>query len=195
MSQFEVIRDIGETLKELLKDSFKKTGFTTVNVSNEKPKKDNIKQLPTVNCYLFHLGFVGNYKERTEALVSTYDKQGNIVEFFQDAPVYLNAYYIISVWGNSPAEENLLMGLVIKTALENTLLTGEVLKGESFYPDDKLNIFPNLQADHNDVMSFWRSLNEEIRPSVIYTVRFRIESEKKSPEVKRVTGRDFALRK
>ncbi len=195
MSQFEVIRDIGKTLEDLLKEAFKSKGFTTVNVSTDKPKKDNIKNLPTVSCYLYHVSFAPGYKERTQALVSTQDREGNIVEFYQDAPVYLWAHFIISVWGNSPAEENLLLGLAVKTFLENPILTGEVLRGDSFYPDDMLNIYPNLQTDFNDVLTFWRSLNEELRPSIYYYVKFRIESDRKSTEVKRVTGKDFAIRR
>jgi hypothetical protein len=193
VSQFEVIRDIGETLKELLKESFKTAGFTTVQVNLERPKKDNIKNLPMVNIYMYHLGFDQNYRERTEALVSTHDKQGNIVEFYRDAPVYLKANFVISVWGNSPGEENLLLGLVIKTCLENTLLSGADLKGESFYPDDKLNLYPNLQADHNDLMSFWRAMNEDMRPALFYYVRFRVESDRKSTEVRRVMSKEIAV--
>lgn len=193
MSQFEVIRDLGETLKELLKESFKTNGFTTVTVGTEKPKKDNIKNLPTVNCYLYHVGFAQNYRERTDNLVSTHDRAGNIVEFFRDGPVYLNAYFAISVWGNSPGEENLLLGLVIKTYIENTLITTPNLKGDSWYPDDQLNIHPNLQADQNDLMSFWRSMNEEIRPTLFYHVRFRVESDRRSSEVHRVIGKDIAI--
>jgi len=97
------------------------------------------------------------------------------------------------VWGNSPSEQNLLTGLAVKTFLENPILTGEQLAGESFYPTDKLNVYPNVQADYNDVLSFWRSMNEELRPAVYYFVRFRIESDRKSPEVKRVTGKDIAV--
>ncbi|MSP92900.1 MAG: DUF4255 domain-containing protein [Myxococcales bacterium] len=193
MSQFEVIRDLSETMKELLKEAFKSNGFTTVSLSTDRPKKDNIKTLPMVNAFLYHLGFAQNYRERTESLVSTHDKQGNVVEFYRDAPIYLNAHFAISVWGNSPNEENLLLGLVIKTLLENTILTGPDLKGDSFYPDDKLNVYPNLQADHNDLMSFWRSMNEEMRPALFYYIRFRVESDRKSSEVKRVIGREFAV--
>ena len=195
MSQFEVIRDVGETLKDLLKEVFKTNGFTTVSVSTDRPKKDNIKNLPMVNAYLFHLGFHGNYKERTESLVSTHDKAGNVVEFFRDAPVYLNAHFCISVWGNSPGEENLLLGLVVKTFLENTIITGDLLKGDSFYPDDKLNVYPNLTSDHNDTMSFWRSMNEEMRPALFYYVRFRVESDRRSSEVRRVIGREIAMQR
>lgn len=193
MSQFEVIKDIGETLKALFEENFKAAGFTTVNVSVEKPKKDNIKNLPTVNCYMYHVGFDQRYRERTQTLVSSYMKDGRIVEYYRDAPAHMMAHYIISVWGNTPAEENLLTGLAVKTLLEYPILTGEQLKGESFFPDDKLNIYPNLQYDFNDVLSFWRSMNEEIRPAVYYFVRFRIESERKSPEIRRVTGRDLAV--
>lgn len=193
MSQFEVIKDIGETMKSLLEESFKSAGFTTVNISVEKPKKDNIKNLPTVNCYMYHLSFDSRYRERTQTLVSAYTKDGRIVEYYRDAPVHMMAHYILSVWGNSPAEENLLTGLAVKTLLENPILTGENLKGDSFFPDDKINVYPNLQSDFNDVLSFWRSLSEELRPAVFYFVRFRIESERKSPEVKRVTGKDLSV--
>ncbi len=194
MSQFEVIKDINETLKELLKDSFKTTGFTTVTVSTDRPKKDNIKNMPTVSCYMYHVGFHPGYKERTDTLVSSYDREGNIVEYYQDAPVYLFAHFIISVWGNSPNEENLLLGLAIKTLLEHPVMTQDLLKGDSWFPDDKINIYPNLQADFNDTLSFWRSLNEELRPSIYYFVRFRIESERKSAEARRVIGKDFSIR-
>ena len=194
MSQFEVIRDIGKTLDALLKESFKRRGFTTVNISTDKPKKDNLKSLPTVSCYLYHLAFAPGYQERTRTLVSEQDGEGHIVEYYQDAPLYMHAHQIVSVWGNTPAEENLLLGLAIKTLVENPILTGEQLKGESFYPDDKLNVFPNLQSDFNDVLTFWRSMGEDIRPSVYYYVKFRIESERRSNEVQRVHTRDLALR-
>jgi hypothetical protein len=36
-------------------------------------------------------------------------------------------------------------------------------------------------------------MNEEIRPAVYYFARFRIESDRKSPEVRRVTGKDLAV--
>jgi len=193
MSQFEVIKDIGESMKILFEENFKAAGFTTVNISVDKPKKDNIKNLPTVNCYMYHLGFDQRYRERTQSLVSSYMKDGRIVEYYRDAPVHMLAHYIVSVWGNSPAEENLLTGLAVKTLLENPILTGDALKGESFFPDDQLNVYPNLQYDFNDVLSFWRSMNEELRPAVYYFVRFRIESDRKSPEIRRVTGRDLAV--
>lgn len=192
MSHFEVIRDIGTSLKELFEENFKEAGFTTVSVSVDKPKKDNIKNLPTVNCYMYHLGFDQRYRERTQRLVSSYMKDGRIVEYYRDAPVNMLAHYIVSVWGNTPAEENLLMGLAVKTLLENPFLAGEQLKGDSFLPDDRINVYPNLQYDFNDVLSFWRSMSEEIRPAVYYFVRFRIDSDRKSPEIRRVTGRDLA---
>ena len=93
--QFEVIKDINETLKELLKASFKGSGFTTVTISTDRPKKDNIKNMPTVSCYMYHLGFHPGYKERTDSLVSSFDRDGNIVEYYQDAPVYMFAHFII----------------------------------------------------------------------------------------------------
>lgn len=193
MSQFEVLRDVGESLKELLKNSFKNAGFTTVTVSNDRPKKDNVKSLPLVSCYMYHVGFAPGYKERTDHLVTTYSKDGRLIEYYQDAPAYLHAQFIISVFGNNPNEENLLLGLVIKTFLENPILSGDQLKGDSFFPDEKINVYPNLQADFNDCLAFWRSMNEEVRPSLFYYAKVRIESERRSSELQRVTGREFAV--
>lgn len=195
MSQFEVLRDVSESVKELLKSAFRAAGFTTVTISNDRPKKDNIKSLPLVSCYLYHVGFAPGYKERTDHLVTTYSKDGRLVEYYQDAPVYLHAQFIVSVFGNTSSEENLLLGLVVKTFLENPVLAGDQLKGDSFYPDDKINIYPNLQADFNDSLAFWRSLNEEVRPSLFYYVKVRIESERRSEELRRVTGKDLAVRR
>jgi hypothetical protein len=194
MSQFEVVRDVGESLKELLKASFKEAGFTTVTVSNDRPKKENIKSLPTVSSYLYHLAIAPGYKDRTDSLVTTYSKDGRLTEYYQDAPVQMHAQFVLSVFGNTPTEENLLLGLIVKTLLENPILFGDQLKGESFFPDDQLNVFPNLQADFSESVSFWRSLNEEVRPSLFYYVRFRVESERRSQELPRVIGRDLAVR-
>jgi len=195
MSQFEVIRDVGESIKDVLETSFKTAGFTTVTVSSDKPKKDNVKNLPLLSCYMYHVGFAPGYKERTDHLVTTYGKDGRIVEYYQDAPAYMHAQYILSVFGNTSNEENLLLGLVVKTFLENPIFHGELLKGDSFFPDDKVNVYPNLQSDYNDALAFWRSLSEEVRPSLFYYAKLRIESERRSDELQRVTGRDLAVKR
>lgn len=195
MSQFEVIKDITTTLKDLLEHEFRKVGFTTVNVSIDRPKKENIKSFPTVSCYLYHIAFhSGYYKERMDTLVTSHTKNGKVMEYYQDAPAYLFANYMISVFGNNSNEENLLLGLTIKVLLEHTIIKEDDLKGPGFDPDDQINVYPNLAADYNDILAFWRSLSEEVRPSLQYMVKFRIESERKSKELIRVTGRDFAVK-
>ena len=192
MSQFNVISDITNTLQAVLEASFSESGFKTVTVTTDVPKKENIKSKPAVSCYMYHVGFAPNYKERSQHLVSTENKDGEIIEYFQDPPVYLYAHFITSVWGNNPSEESLLMGLVVKSFLENRLLDGEQLKGDSFYPDDHLNIYPNLESDYSDVLTFWRSMGEDVRPALHYYVKFRIESDKRSADVRRVGARQYA---
>ena len=192
MSQYKVISDITNTLKAMLERSFSEAGFKTVSVSTDVPKKENIKSKPAVNCYMYHVGFAPNYKERSSHLVSTEDKDGKIIEYYQDPPVYCYAHFIASVWGSNPTEESLLMGLVIKAFLENRFIEGENLKGDSFYPDDKLNVYPNLESDYSDVLTFWRSMSEEVRPALYYHVKFRIESDRKSAEVRRIGARQYS---
>jgi hypothetical protein len=44
-------------------------------------------------------------------------------------------------------------------------------------------------------MSFWRAMNEDLRPSLFYFVRFRVESDRRSSEVRRVIGREIAVQR
>ena len=57
--------------------------------------KDNIKNLPTVNCYMYHLCFDQRYKERNQSLVSSVTRDENIAEYYRDAPVHMLAHYTV----------------------------------------------------------------------------------------------------
>ena len=46
MSQFKVISDITNTLQAVLEASFSESGFKTVTVTTDVPKKENIKVNP-----------------------------------------------------------------------------------------------------------------------------------------------------
>lgn len=193
MSQFEVIKDIGETLRHLLSDALEIEGFRSVTVTNDKPKKENIKKLPGINLYLYHLGFAANYRERSETVMTTRSADGRMVDYYQDAPAYLMARYAVSTHGNSPAEEAILAGFCIKTLLENPVISGTQLKGKSFSLSDKIAIHPELDTNFNDTATLWRSLDEEIRPLLFYFVKFRIESQRRSKDVARVVERRVVM--
>ena len=189
MKQFKILTDITETLVHLLEDACKEAGFKRVEVSSEIPKSSNIKNKPAISCYLYHIGFAPHYKERNQSLVATETKDGRVVEYYQDAPLYVYAHYILSTFGTTTKEESFLLGLAMKTFVEHPVVTGDELQGEAFYPDDRLNIYPNLDANYSDILSFWRSLNETVRPAAQYFVKCRIESDRHSREVHRVLER------
>lgn len=85
------------------------------------------------------------------------------------------------------------MGLCMKTFLEHPIITGDLLKGGCFYPDDRLNVYPKHEVEYEEVLSFWRSLNEEVRPTVFYHVKFRIESDRTSDNQDPVGGSNFRV--
>ena len=194
MKQYQVVAGISDTLGALLKDAFRKAGFPRVDINHEVPKRDNIRSKPCVTCYQYHLGFATNYRERTQQLVSSEDENGRLVTYYQDSPLYLYAHYLIATFGNTAREEALLVGLAVKTFLEHPIVTGDQLRGECFYPDDKLNIYPKIDGTYEDVLSFWRSLNEEVRPAVFYYTKFRIDSARTSQPMAEVTERQVTVR-
>lgn len=186
MRQYKVVAGLTETLGHLLKTACKDAGFARVDISHEVPKSENIKSKPCISCYQYHLSFAPHYPERNQTLVTENDEQGKVVTYYKDAPLYLFAHYMVCVFGNSAKEEGLLMGLAMKTFLEHPLLTGAELKGEGFYPDDQIILYPHLQTEYEDVMSFWRSMNEEVRPVAMYQTKFRIESDRVSVPIRPV---------
>jgi hypothetical protein len=178
----------------LLTEACKDAGFRRVEINHEVPKRENIKAKPTISCYLYHLSYAPDYRERNQNLVTTHDDQGHIVSYYRDSPLYLMAHYMVAVFGHNAKEEALLMGLAMKTFLEYPLLTGKQLKGDAFYPDDRLNVYPNPGIQYEDVLSFWRAMNEEARPSVHYQIKFRLESQRISGPARKVETPELKLK-
>ncbi len=194
MKQYQVICGITDTLGELLKTACRDAGFRRVEFTAEVPKGENLTSKPALGCYMYHLQFAPYYKERNQSLVTVEDDSGKLVNYYRDSPLYLFAHYLLTAYGKSAREENLLLGLAMKTFLENPMIEGADLKGDCFYPDDQINVFPRLDAEYEEVLSFWRSMNEEVRPTVYYYVKLRIESGRLVKPGPEVADRDVRVR-
>jgi hypothetical protein len=96
----------------------------------------------------------------------------------------------MSAWAQTPEDEQLLLGLIIRTMMENPELTREKLKGQSFEDDFKLNILLSARLDEGTLARFWGSLNQPVRPAVQAWTAVPILPEKLE-EFKRVQSRQL----
>ena len=99
-------------------------------------------------------------------LVEVPQDDGSIKEFFRRRRLWVRLDYLMSAWAQTPEDEQLLLGLIIRTVMENPEITRERLKGQSFEDDFRLNVLMSARLDEGTLARFWGSLNQPVRPAV-----------------------------
>jgi hypothetical protein len=91
---------------------------------------------------------------------------GTIKEFFRRRRLWVRLDYLLSAWAQTPEDEQLLLGLIIRFVMENPELARDRLKGQTFEDDFSLNMIMSARLDEGTLARFWGSLNQPVRPSV-----------------------------
>jgi uncharacterized protein DUF4255 len=169
--QHHIIKETSDTVSRLLQDEFKRNGYKRVHIVDTAPKPDAIEgKLPAVCVYLYQVsvdpdGYDGNAHSE---LVEVKQDDGSIKEFARRRRLWLRLDYLISTWAQTPEDEQLLLGLVIRTIMENPLLEGAQLRGDSFKFEENVDLPLSLSSrlDEGTLARFWGSLNQPVRPAV-----------------------------
>jgi hypothetical protein len=167
--QHHIIKETSETLSRLLQDEFKRNGYKRVHIVEQAPKPDAIEgKLPAVSCYLYQMSIDPEGTDSTphSELVEIPQDDGSIKEFFRRRRLWVRLDYLVSAWAQTPEDEQLLLGLIIRTVMENPEIPREKLKGNSFEDDFRLNVLLSARLDEGTLARFWGSLNQPVRPAV-----------------------------
>lgn len=167
--QHHIIKETSETLSKLFQDEFKRNGYKRVHIVEQAPKPDAIEgKLPAVSLYLYQMSIDPEGYDSTphSELVEVPQPDGTTKEFFRRRRMWVRLDYLISAWAQTPEDEQLLLGLVIRTLMENIELSGERLKGASFEQDFKLYTLMSARLDEGTLARFWGSLNQPVRPAL-----------------------------
>jgi len=169
-AQYHILKETSQTIGELLKQQYKQVGYKRVHLVVAAPKQENIEgKLPAVSIYLYNvtLDEEGVSNNRTGQYIDEeIGPDGNVREVARDMPLWLRLDYLISCWAQTPEEEQLLLGATIKTILEHPTISGGLLKGESFDPDDYLPLLLSQKLDETVLSRFWSSLNQPLKPAI-----------------------------
>jgi hypothetical protein len=167
--QHHIIKETSETLSRLFQDEFKRNGYKRVHIVEQAPKPDQIEgKLPAVSVYLYQIsidpdGFDANVHNE---IVEVEQADGSTKEFTRRRRLWVRLDYLFSAWAQTPEDEQLLLGLIIRTVMENPEMGPERLKGGSFEPDFLLNLQLAARLDEGTLSRFWGSLNQPVRPAV-----------------------------
>jgi len=191
--QHHIIKETSESLSRLLQDEFKRNGYKRVHIVESAPKPDAIEgKLPAVSAYLYQMSIDpdGFDMSPSQELVEVPQEDGTIKEFFRRRRLWVRLDYLLSAWAQTPEDEQLLLGLIIRTVMENAEIPRERLKGASFEDDFVLNWLMSARLDEGTLARFWGSLNQPVRPAIQAWTAIPILPEKLE-EFKRVQSRQL----
>src|SRR5262245_33372926 len=167
--QHHIIKETSETLSRLLQDEFKRNGYKRVHIVEQAPKPDAIEgKLPAVSVYLYQLsidaeGYDSNVHHEVVEIAQPDD---SMREFMRARRMWVRLRYLFSASAQTPGDEQLSLGLIIRSVMENPSIEKERLKGSSFEPDFALRLQLSARLDEGTLARFWGSLNQPVRPAV-----------------------------
>ncbi|MGE0398342.1 MAG: Pvc16 family protein [Kofleriaceae bacterium] len=189
--QHHIIKETSESLSRLLTDEFKRNGYKRVHIVEEAPKPEAIEgKMPAVSAYLYQISIDPEGYDSTPSaeIVEVPQPDGSLKEFARRRRLWVRLDYLLSAWAQTPEDEQLLLGLIIRTIMENAAVHRERLKGISFEDDFELNWLMSARLDEGTLSRFWGSLQQPIRPAVQAWTAVPILPEKLE-EFKRVQSR------
>lgn len=196
--QHHIIKETSESVSRLLQEEFKRNGYKRVHIIEEAPKPDAVEgKLPAVSVYLYQVSLdpVGVDGNIHHEIVTVEQEDGAVEEFMRRRRLWLRLDYLISTWAQTSEDEQLLLGLVIRTIMENPALGAEQLRGESFAfdKDFQLGLLLSTRLDEGTLARFWGSLSQPVRPAIQAWTTIPLIPEKLKPFT-RVTSRKMGFR-
>jgi hypothetical protein len=169
--QHHIIKETSDSISRLLQDEFKRNGYKRVHIIDQAPKPDAVEgKLPAVSLYLYQLALdpFSEDGNMVEEIVEQAQADGSVKEFRRRRRLWIRLEYLISAWAQTPEDEQLLLGLIIRTVLDNEMIAGEKLRGQSFQFEEGFDLPFQLSArlDEGTLSRFWGSLNQPVRPAI-----------------------------
>lgn len=198
--QHHIIKETSDSLSRLFQDEFKRNGYKRVHIVDGAPRPDAVEgKLPAVSIYLYQIALDphGLENNTAEDIVEVKQDDGTIKEFARRRPMWIRLDYLVSAWAQTPEDEQLLVGLVLRTIIDNPEISKDRLKGTTFEESlgdyDGLPLLLNTRLDEGTLARFWGSLNQPVRPAIQCWTLVPIVPEKMS-EFTRVRSRQLEYR-
>jgi hypothetical protein len=194
--QHHIIKETSDTISRLLQDEFKRNGYKRVHIIDGPPKPDAVEgKLPAVSVYLYQMGLDPDgtdYSPHSE-IVEIPQDDGSVKEFMRRRAMWVRLDYLISAWAQTPEDEQLLLGLLIRTIFEHPVVPKDKLRGSTFEDDFQMVFVLQTRMDEGTLSRFWGSLNQPVRPAIQAYTYIPIVPEKLE-EFRRVEKRELQYR-
>ncbi len=185
MSDFTVVGDIGETLKQLLEDD-PWTGISPkpeITFKSPKEIKDDGGSPNKVSLFLYQI--LENPYLKNEEPQRIDDTR------LQSPPMSLDLLYLVTPYSDDKTQEKFILGKVMQIFFDNAILTGTVLQGSLSGTDEEIKLLFN-PISLDDLTKIWSAFQEvAYRLSISYLVTpVKIDS-KREMGMQRVVSKEI----
>jgi len=192
-AQHRIFRQTSEAVATALEDGVREIVGRGIQVVTGPPLREKFTRLPALGVYLYRVAVRTRRREELPTLVCTTRPGEPVREYYQDPPVLVNLDYLISSWADEDAEQQELLGAAMRALLNYPILEGDHLDGDAFDPEERIPLRPVEELSVEFLMSMWRGFGEHLRPAVGYTARLRLESPRRTPDLRQVDERSLEV--
>lgn len=193
MAQHRVFRQTSESIATLLEDGARALLGRSILVVTGPPLREKFTRTPALGVYLYRIWVRPRRREDLPTFITRIDEDGTISEFYQDPPLRVSVDYLITAWADEDAEQQELLGAAMRILLQTPVLEGELLEGDAFDPDERIPLRPVEDLSAEFLMSMWRGFGEHLRPAIGYTCRMKLESPRRSEDLRRVDEEEIRV--
>lgn len=193
MAQYRIFRQTSESLATALEDGLKDLLGRSIQVVTGPPLREKFTRMPALGVYMYRVNVRPRRREDSPTLVCQIDRAGVIREYYQDPPLRLSLDYLVTAWADEDAEQQELLGAAMRVLLNSPVLEGDALEGDAFDPEERVPVRPVEDISAEFLMSLWRGFGEHLRPAVGYTCRLKLQSPRRSAELRRVETRQVGI--
>lgn len=170
-----MIADLDETLRQLLKDELPIKN-SEIEISFEQPKRENSVRWtkPTINLFLYDLRENNILRQHQWERVPKGNGRDQLAHL-KRSPLRVDCIYILTAWAADPGDEHRLLTRTVLSLFRYPTLPEDRLVGSLRQP--LFDIQARL-ARHDKLTNpaeIWGALDNEIRPSISYTVTLALD--------------------
>ena len=189
MAKDRVVWDLAVSLQELLRSGVSLPDGRSVNfeidVPNDKVRPD---ARPLVYVSLYEVEENVQFRKVDRSLVGVVEEDGDLYEYYQFPPLAVQLRFLLTCFGRTREEEHRLLGQMLRIIHDHPVLQGDMVKGDSVAPDERVGLAVRSTFGIEAQSRFWLAVGEKFRPSIGCQLAVYLDSDRRE-RVQRVKER------
>ena len=175
-----MVWDLAVTLQELLRSGVSLPDGRSVNFEIDVPH-GNVRPdaQPLVYVSLYEVEENVQFRKIDRALVAVVEEDGDLYEYYQFPPLAVQLRFMLTCFGRTREEEHRLLGQMLRIIHDHPVLQGDMVKGDSVAPDERVGLAVRSTFGIEAQSRFWLATGEKFRPSIGCQLSVYLESDRR----------------